>query len=245
VALLHYHLSTSRFGDSYAAWGLSLDSENKKLYRPRIDSQINPRSFDAEKILDGIFPVGLRPSFLTEELGVSSPHREQHQSTTGTQSDGVDTRPPHMRPSSHAFVVTNESGKKTYVSCLTWRERFENPTLEFILNDDLVCTRFESHLDVAGADDDRLRHDFEVVKLIHRLVSSSVVKPRGGAGTDTDSNGETSQDASTNTAVLEQVEEYAKRQSLRFHRDHPERLMQEVVQKSKLRAYIDSFEMLV
>eukprot|EP00750_Incisomonas_marina_P023920 INCI5067.4.p1 GENE.INCI5067.4~~INCI5067.4.p1 ORF type:complete len:2987 (-),score=541.17 INCI5067.4:2687-10468(-) len=153
--------------------------------------------------------------------------------------------PPHMSTKRHSFLITNEAAQKTYVSCLVWRERFE-PTLEFILNDDEVCTMFEAHLDTEGANDDQLRHDFEVVKLIHRLVCStgmhdscsSVSRTSAAAGEDSGD-----ELPHLESALLLQVEQYAKQHELKFSKEHPENLLQQVVQKSRLRAYIASFHM--
>ena len=238
-----------RANDSYSAWGLGGDLRNRKLYRAKVDSQFNPSSFDVVKILDGIFPCGLRPSFEHCMDGATSAGPATH-SPTKTEANncsgsmGTDI-PPHMSTKRHSFLITNEAAQKTYVSCLVWRERFE-PTLEFILNDDEVCTMFEAHLDTEGANDDQLRHDFEVVKLIHRLVCStgmhdscsSVSRTSAAAGEDSGD-----ELPHLESALLLQVEQYAKQHELKFSKEHPENLLQQVVQKSRLRAYIASFHM--
>ena len=140
---------------------------NLKFYRAKVDSQFNPSGFDVNKILDGIFPAGLRPSFGSTVIDGDDSHASPRSpvQTDRTRGGGSAARvvvsdTPHLSPTLHSFIVTNEAGTKTNVTCLVWLERFARPTLEFILNDTEIGRRFEEHLDADG--DDNLRHDFEV-----------------------------------------------------------------------------------
>jgi hypothetical protein len=132
---------------------------NRKLYRARVESQLNPSGFDSDKILDGIFPTGLRPTFeasapatrtggtdtgavtgagsgassvaagaAAAAAAVAAVFRTPASAPQSKSAVSVVDPRSHLRPTPHSFVITNESASRTYVSCLSWRERFRRLT---------------------------------------------------------------------------------------------------------------------
>ena len=139
--------------------------KSSKKYTAKVYSRFPPENTNddddvAKKLLDMIFPLGVRPKLRRKRAKANSGKRLSESS----QHASYDRKNRKL----HSFVITNTEGEKKYGTCL----KFYEPIMmsySAIFSDDILAATFREHLEKTSDDDSIIK----IVNLIEQLYRIS------------------------------------------------------------------------